>query len=118
VDNRSFRWRDCEVSFRVVGNGYEPEEIDTLNPAQWFGLTVRIKPLFKSVTFDFGHGTSHGPTTSRGGTYPSGDIIKAYANAGTFAITARTVLTGQVSINNPEWIDIPGQADLTGPPPP
>lgn len=95
--------------------GYEPEEIDTLNPANWFDLEVRIKPLFDSVTYDFGDGTSMGPTTSLGGTYPSGDIVKAYTTSGTYGVHAETVLKGQVSIQGSEWIDIPGQADLTGP---
>ncbi|CCI52647.1 conserved hypothetical protein [Nostocoides jenkinsii Ben 74] len=123
---------DPEVSIQPVGgrtlirldnwfamkwseSGYEPEEIDTLNPADWFSLRVRIKPIFESVTYDFGDGTSQGPTTSLGGVYPSGDIVKAYEAAGTYGVRATTVLKGEVSLNGSEWIAIPGQADLTGP---
>ena len=123
---------DPEVSIQPVGgrtlirldnwfamkwseSGYEPEEIDTLNPADWFALGVRIKPIFESMTYDFGDGTSQGPTTSLGGVYPSGDIVKAYEAAGTYGVRATTVLKGEVSLNGSEWIAIPGQADLTGP---
>jgi len=95
--------------------GYEPEEIDSLNPADWFGLTVRIKPQFKSVVYDFGDGTSFGPTTDLGGPYPTGNIVKAYADAGVYNTQIHATLTGQVSLNGSEWIDIPGQADLDGP---
>ena len=97
-------------------NGYQPEEIDTLNPTDWFGLTVRIKPTLKTITYTFGDGTSHGPTTSLGGPYPTGDIIKAYTTQGTYNTTATATLTGQVSLNNSEWIDIPGEAHIDGPP--
>lgn len=95
--------------------GYEPEETDSLNPADWFGLTVRIKPQFKSVVYDFGDGTSFGPTTDLGGPYPTGNIVKAYADAGVYNTQIHATLTGQVSLNGSEWIDIPGQADLDGP---
>lgn len=96
-------------------DGYQPEEIDTLDPADWFGLTVRVKPVFQSVTYDFGDGTSHGPTTNLGGPYPTGNVVKTYESGDVYSIVVRTVLTGQVSLNGSEWIDIPGQADLTGP---
>ncbi len=95
--------------------GYEPEEIDTLNPGDWFGITVRIKPLFQSVTYDFGDGTSIGPTTDLGGPHPTGDIVKTYDEPNVFNVQVHAVLTGQVSLNGSEWIDIPGQADLEGP---
>ena len=95
--------------------GYEPNEIDTLNPADWFGITVQIKPLFESVTYDFGDGTSLGPTTDVGGPYPTGSIVKAYANSGDYGVNTHVTLTGQVSLDGSEWIDIPGQAELTGP---
>lgn len=97
-------------------NGYQPEEVDTLNPTDWFGLTVRIKPTLNTITYTFGDGTSHGPTTSLGGPYPTGDIIKAYTTQGTYNTTATVTLTGQVSLNNSEWIDIPGEAHIDGPP--
>jgi len=31
-------------------NDYQPEEIDTLNPTDWFGLTVRTKPTLDTIT--------------------------------------------------------------------
>jgi hypothetical protein len=115
VGGRTLIRLDNWFAMKWSESGYEPEEIDTLNPADWFSLRVRIKPIFESVTYDFGDGTSQGPTTSLGGVYPSGDIVKAYEAAGTYGVRATTVLKGEVSLNGSEWIAIPGQADLTGP---
>ena len=98
---------DPEVSIQPVG-GRTLIRLDN-----WFAM--RIKPIFESMTYDFGDGTSQGPTTSLGGVYPSGDIVKAYEAAGTYGVHATTVLKGEVSLNGSEWIAIPGQADLTGP---
>ncbi|MFN8099603.1 MAG: hypothetical protein U0Q21_15120 [Dermatophilaceae bacterium] len=95
--------------------GFEPEEIDTLNPRDWFGLTVRVKPVFQSVTYSFGDGTGEGPTTKLGGPYPTGDIVHTYDTGGVYDTQVTAVVTGQVSLNGSEWIDIPGQADLAGP---
>ena len=95
--------------------GFEPEEIDTLNPRDWFGLTVRVKPVFQSVTYSFGDGTGEGPTTKLGGPYPTGDIVHPYDTGGVYDTQVTAVVTGQVSLNGSEWIDIPGQADLAGP---
>ncbi|CCH73869.1 hypothetical protein BN11_3400002 [Nostocoides australiense Ben110] len=114
-DGRTLIRLDNYFAMKWSEQGYEPEEVDSLNPADWFGLTVRIKPQFKSVVYDFGDGTSFGPTTDLGGPYPTGNIVKAYTDAGVYTTQIHATLTGQVSLNGSEWIDIPGQADLDGP---
>lgn len=95
--------------------GFEPGEIDSLNPRDWFGLDVRVKPLFESVTYAFGDGAGEGPTRDLGGPYPTGGIVHAYESGGVFDVQASAVLTGQVSLNGSAWIDIPGHADVAGP---
>ena len=114
-NNRTMIRLPTYYAMRWSEEGFEPEEIDSLSPANWFGIQVRIKPVFQSVTYDFGDGTSEGPTTDLGGPYPSGTIIKSYQHSGTFNVQVHATLTGQVSLNGSEWIDIPGQADLNGP---
>lgn len=95
--------------------GFEPGEIDSLNPRDWFGLDVRVKPQFESVTYSFGDGVGEGPTRDLGGPYPTGGIVHAYESGGVFDVQASAVLTGQVSLNGSAWIDIPGHADIAGP---
>ena len=114
-NNRTMIRLPTYYAMRWSEEGFEPEEIDSLSPANWFGIQVRIKPVFQSVTYDFGDGTSEGPTTDLGGPYPFGTIVKSYQHSGTFNVQVHATLTGQVSLNGSEWIDIPGQADLNGP---
>ena len=114
-NNRTMIRLPTYYAMRWSEEGFEPEEIDSLSPGNWFGIQVRIKPVFQSITYDFGDGTSEGPTTDLGGPYPFGTIVKSYQHSGTFNVQVHATLTGQVSLNGSEWIDIPGQADLNGP---
>ncbi|MEI2777959.1 MAG: hypothetical protein V9G19_18745 [Tetrasphaera sp.] len=95
--------------------GFEPEELDTLDPGEWFGMQITIRPVLQSVTYDFGDGTREGPTTSVGGPYPSGDIVKTYASKGVYAVGADAVYKGYVMIDGSEWIEIPGEVSIPGP---
>jgi len=96
--------------------GFQPEELDTLNPADWFGMHITLKPELNSVTYTFGDGTSIGPTLSLGGPYPSGDITKTYEAAGDYQVKADVVYKGYVSVDGSDWIEIPGTVDIAGTP--
>lgn len=98
--------------------GFEPEEIDTVDPATMFGFDVRIRPMFVEARYDFGDGSAYGPTISLGGPYPGGDVVKTYDAAGRFDVQAEVVYRGEVSINGAEWIDVPGTATVPGAPVP
>ncbi|MBK6885383.1 MAG: hypothetical protein IPH03_02335 [Tetrasphaera sp.] len=104
------------VEVRWPTRGFQPGELDTLDPRHWFGMTVTIKPTLTSLTYDFGNGTGAGPTTSTGGPYPTGDITATYTDPGTFTVRADAVYTGYVSIDGSDWIEIPGTAAVTGVP--
>ncbi|MBK6885385.1 MAG: hypothetical protein IPH03_02345 [Tetrasphaera sp.] len=95
------------VEVRWPTTGFQPGELDTLDPRHWFGMTVTIKPTLTSLTYDFGNGTGVGPTTSTGGPYPTGDITATYTDPGTFTVRADAVYTGYVSIDGSDWIEIP-----------
>ena len=94
--------------------GFAPGEVDQVDPARMAGFAVEIKPLAKTITYVYGDGSTSGPTTSLGGPYPTGDITKAYAKAGTFAVRADVTYGGQFRVNGGEWIDIPGTVTIAG----
>lgn len=94
--------------------GYQPGEIDAVDPARMLGFRVDIKPSLKSVVYHFGDGTAYGPTTSLGGPYPSGDVVKTYSRPGTYRVYAEAVYSGQFRIGRGAWINIPGTVPITG----
>ncbi|MFN8029233.1 MAG: hypothetical protein U0Q10_02580 [Dermatophilaceae bacterium] len=96
--------------------GFEPNEIDTLDPAKWFGMHIQVHPVLKSVTYSLGDGRVLGPTASLGGPYPSGDIVAAYEGAGVVETRADVIYKGYVAIDDSEWIEIPGEVALSGTP--
>jgi hypothetical protein len=49
------------VEVRWPTTGFQPGELDTLDPRHWFGMTVTIKPTLTSLTYDFGNGTGRRP---------------------------------------------------------
>ena len=92
--------------------GYAPGEVRTVTLV---GHAVRIKPTLKSNTFDFGDGSTSGPTRSMGGTYPAGDIRHAYDAPGSFTTSVRTTYGGQYSVDGGAWADLPGTTVVAGP---
>ncbi|GAB3493587.1 hypothetical protein [Flexivirga lutea] len=94
------------------GAGYGPDEVRTVT---LLGHQVRIKPVLKSNTFHFGEGASLGPTESRGGGYPDGDVRHTYAQRGTVNASVTTVYGGQFSVDGGPFTDLPGTATITGP---
>lgn len=94
------------------GKGYGPGEVRDLT---LLGHSVRVRPTLKSNTFHFGDGSSLGPTESRGGGYPDGDIKHAYLKRGTVSASVTTVYGGQFAVDGGEFTDLPGTATITGP---
>jgi hypothetical protein len=95
--------------------GYQPGEIDTTT---LLGNQVRIRPTAQSYTYLFGDGTSTGPTTSPGGTYPDGNITHAYPKAGTYNSHIDITYGGEFSVDGGPWIPIPDTVTITGQPQP
>ena len=94
--------------------GYQPGEVDLVDPARMAGFRVEIRPAVKSITYDYGDGSTSGPTTSLGGPFPEGDITKTYLRAGAFAVRADVTYSGQFRVNGGQWIDIPGDVTIRG----
>ena len=95
--------------------GYQPGEIDTLDPARMLGLTVQIRPRVDHYTYVFGDGSTLGPTRSDGGVWPDGDITHAYSTPGTYQARVDTTFTGDFRINGGPWPQIPDTVTVTGP---
>lgn len=94
------------------GVGYGPNEVRTVT---LLGHRVQIKPVLESNTFRFGDGTSLGPTGSRGGGYPDGDVKHTYLERGTFSASVTTVYGGQFAVDGGAFTDLPGTATIAGP---
>lgn len=94
--------------------GFQPGEVDAVDPARMLGYRVDIRPGLKSVVYHFGDGTSFGPTSSMGGPYPTGDVVKTYTRSGTFQVYAEAVYTGQFRVAGGPWLDIPGTVRILG----
>ena len=103
----------ARISWSV--QGYQPGEIDTLDPASMFGLTVQIRPKVDHYTYVWGDGTTTGPSRSDGGVWPTGDITHSYPSPGTYQARVDTTFTGDFRINGGPWTHIPDTVTITGP---
>jgi hypothetical protein len=92
--------------------GFEPGEVDT---GSIRGFTVRIRPKLVGFTYVFGDGSTFGPTTSTGGTYPDGDVTHIYAKPGTYAVRVDTTFGADFSIDGSTWDPIPSTVTVAGP---
>lgn len=100
---------------RWPASGYQPDEVDTVDPARVSGFAVDVRPRLRSITYLFGDGSSAGPTPSLGGPYPSGDVTHTYARAGSYRPHATVTYTGQYRVGGGAWIDIPDAVAIRGP---
>lgn len=88
-------------------SGFEPGEVDALDPATMFGFRVDVRPKLVGFVYHFGDGTSQGPTTSPGGVYPTGDIVHTYRKRGTFQTYVEATFGADFRINGGAWLDLP-----------
>ncbi|HRW18822.1 MAG TPA: hypothetical protein P5181_08255 [Dermatophilaceae bacterium] len=95
--------------------GYQPGEIDPIDPGRMLGMRVDIRPKLVGLTYVFGDGATLGPTTSVGGTYPTGDITHTYVKAGTYLSRVDVTFGGEFRINGGPWTTIPDTVMITGP---
>jgi len=102
-----------EVKFPEAGFG--PGEVDRPDPARLLGYRIEVRPMLKSITYRLGTETV-GPTKSRGGPHPNGDIRVTYRQPGTHQVRADIVYSGQFRVSGSQWFDIPGDVALQGTP--
>jgi hypothetical protein len=92
--------------------GFSPDEVDTTTLV---GREVRIRPTLQDVTYVFGDGEAHGPTTSLGGPYPDGDITHIYRVADAVNPSISVTYGGEVSVDGAAWTPIPASVTIDGP---
>ena len=124
-------WATASVSTQPAGNitlvglktfyqvtwsasGYEPGEIESIDPSRMLGMRVDIRPRVDHFTYVFGDGTQFGPTKSTGGVYPTGDIVHTYTVSGSYPARVDTTLTADFRINGGPWTAIPETVTVTG----
>ncbi len=98
--------------------GFQPGEVDHVDPARMLGYRVDIRPRLESVTYRFGDGTAYGPTTSLGGPYPFGDVVTTYHATGIVQVRLDVTYGGQFRVAGGPWLDIPDTVTVTGAPVP
>ena len=95
--------------------GFEPGEVDVVDPVRMLGHRVEIRPRVQSFTYVFGDGQSSAPTMSMGGTYPKGDVVHAYGVAGRYATRVDVTWTADFRVDGGGWAPIPDQVVVSGP---
>ena len=95
--------------------GYEPGELEAIDPARMLGRRVEIRPKVDHFTYVFGDGATFGPTRSPGGVYPNGDITHAYPKTGSYAVRVDTTFTADFRVDGGPWTAIPETVTVTGP---
>jgi hypothetical protein len=85
------------------------------------GHDVAVRAIPTSYTWDYGDGTTLGPTGDPGGPL-SGDRIgeatatsHRYARTGDVQVTLTTTYRGEYSFNGTDWIGIDGEANVVSP---
>jgi hypothetical protein len=104
--------------FQVVWplKGFQPNEVDAVDPARMSGFRVDIRPRLEAVVYVYGDGSSSKRTVSLGGPYPDGDIRHEYARGGDYQVRADVTYGGQYRVNGSQWIGIPGNLTIQGTP--
>ena len=96
--------------------GYQPGEVEPLDPATMLGYHVDIRVRLDHFTYLFGDDTTFGPTPYEGGVYPTGTITHQYLKAGAYPARVETTFGADFRINGGAWTPVPDTATVPGPP--
>ncbi|WP_272463282.1 PKD domain-containing protein [Intrasporangium calvum] len=95
--------------------GFEPDEVDTVDPATMYGYRVQIRPRLVGYVYEFGDGASFGPTDSPGGTYPHGEVTHTYREPGRYRARVLVTFGAQFRVNGGPWIEVPDEVTVAQP---
>ncbi|GAA5032839.1 hypothetical protein GCM10023258_32200 [Terrabacter aeriphilus] len=95
-----------------AAKGFEPGEVDR---SVLRGITVQIRPKLIGFTYVFGDGSTLGPTSSRGGVYPDGDVTHVYRTPGARPVRVDTTFGADFSLDGRRWDEIPSTVTVPGP---
>ncbi|ALB02384.1 hypothetical protein [Kocuria palustris] len=85
-----------------------------------FPVQVRVTPV--SFTWDYGDGTTFGPTELSGGPLPAGswdeptDTSHQYADTGDVSVVLTTEFAGEYSISGGPWLPVDGTSTVSSDP--
>ncbi len=96
--------------------GYQPDEVEPLDPATMLGYHVDIRVKLDHFTYLFGDGTTFGPTPYEGGIYPTGTITHQYLHSGAYPARVETTFGADFRINGGAWAPVPDTVTVPGPP--
>jgi len=108
---------NLKTYYRVVWStdGFQPGEVNTIDPATMLGHRVEIRPRAQSYSYDFGDGQFSGPTLSEGGIYPTGDVVHRYPKAGQYVVSVTTTWSADFRVDGGPWTPIPDAVVVPGP---
>lgn len=86
--------------------GFQPGEVDAIDPATMLGYRVEIRPTLLSYRYVFGDGASSGPTRSAGGVYPDGDVTHTYTRRGEVTTRVEVTFGGEFRLGGGSWMPI------------
>ncbi len=96
--------------------GYESGEERHIQPAEMLGHELQIMPELKYVTYDFGDGTTEGPTADTGGEYPDGKITHTYEKTNPVKPGITATYTGSYSLDGGPWRPLGINVDVASQP--
>ncbi len=96
-------------------DGYQPDEVDAIDPVTMLGFRVEIRPRLDHFTYHFGDGQDFGPTSNEGGVYPGGGITHQYLKGGAYPANVETTFGADFRINGGDWAPIPDTVTVPGP---
>jgi len=106
---------DTYYKVNWAARGFQPDEVEPIDPATMLGFQVEIRPRLDHFTYVFGDGQDFGPTSNEGGVYPSGGITHQYLKAGDYPARVDTTFGADFRINGGAWAPIPDTVTVPGP---
>lgn len=103
---------DGDVALNIPTNVYaEAGPVTRQLNLLGFDITVEATPV--SYTWDFGDGTTLGPTKDAGAPYPAMTTTHTYRQPGSFGVTLTTAYTARYDVAGLGFQDIAGQVEVT-----
>ena len=95
--------------------GFEPGEVEPIDPGRMLGYRVDIRPKLKGLMYHFGDDSEFGPTPSVGGRWPDGPIRHQYRRTGTYPVNVAVTWGADFRIDGGEWAEVPDSVTVAGP---
>lgn len=102
------------VLINIETNAVATAAVTTL-PTEVLGQPVTVRATPVAYTWDFGDGTTLGPTTDPGAAWPVLGTTHVYTAPGAYQVTLTTTYTGEFSVAGGPYLPIDGTATVSSP---